>query len=536
MSYDDRADVLVVGSGAAGAALSKRLTDLGAKVVCLEQGDWIKPTDYPSSRPDWEIQLKRGPFHFSPNIRKKWEDYPVVQMGSHPPDILMFNAVGGSTHHWTGHFPRFHPSDFRVKSLDGVAEDWPIRYADLAPYYDQNDREMGVAGLSGDPANPPRTKRPTPPMPLGVLGETIGRGFNKLGWYWWVSDNAIISQDYEGRPRCELHGKCMFGCPIGAKASTDVTYWRKAVRKGAVVKTSARVQQITVDDKGRARGAVHVDRQGQTHEERARVVVICANGVGTPRLLLNSKSKLFPQGLANSSGLVGKNFMLHPFRFFEGVFDAPMDGHIGPFGIPAFSQQFYETDLSRGFVRGYSFLLERSFGPLHHAWGGFSGKPVPWGADHHRVMRQRFPHIVRITILGEDLPDVSNRVELDPVVKDPSGIPAPRVVYGYSENSLKMVEHGAARAREALDAAGAVEILDSGVIQPAFHLLGTARMGSNPQNSVINEWHQAHDVRNLFLVDGSSFTTSAAVNPTSTIGALALRAADGIWRRRQDWI
>ena len=532
---EERADVLVIGSGAAGAAVTKRLADHGAKVVCLEQGDWVKPSDYPSSRPDWEIALRRGPFHFSPNVRRRPEDYPVVSSGGHPPNVLMFNAVGGSTIHYTAHFPRFHPSDFRVRSLDGVADDWPIRYQDLEPYYDANDRETGVAGLAGDPANPHRSPRPTPPLPLGVLGETIGRGFDKLGWYWWVSDNAIISRDYEGRPACDLHGKCMLGCPIGAKASTDVSYWPKALKWGAVLKTWARVREITLDRQGRARGAVYYDRQGSLREQLARVVVVSCNGVGTPRLLLNSKSARFPRGLANSSGMVGKNFMLHPFRFLEGVFDQRIDGHEGPFGIPAFSEQFYETDLNRGFVRGYTFLLERSFGPLHHAWGSFVGKPVPWGTAHHQVMRKRFPHIIRVTVLGEDLPGEENRVELDAEAEDSSGIAAPRVVYTYSENSLKMLEHAARMGRQALEAAGAVEILDSGVIQPAFHLLGTARMGNDAKRFVVNAWHQTHDVPNLFLVDGSSFTTSAAVNPTSTIGALALRCADGIWERRREW-
>lgn len=528
----DIPDVLVIGSGAAGAAVTKRLTDLGAKVMCLEQGGWIRPGDYPSSKPNWEVQIHRGSFHFSPNVRKRWEDYPVKESGAHPPEVLMFNAVGGSTHHWTGHFPRFHPSDFRVRSLDGVGQDWPIQYKDLEPYYDANDREMGVSGIAGDPANPPRAERPTPMLPLGTLGETIARGFDKLGWYWWPSDNAIVSRSYGGRPACDLHGKCMYGCPIGAKASTDVTYWRKAIRKGAVVKPWSRVREITVDQQGRARGAIYYDREGKLHEQTARTVVICCNGIGTPRLLLNSKSKLFPNGLANSSGLVGKNFMLHPFRFAEGVFTERIDSYDGPFGIPAFSQQFYETDTKRGFTRGYSFLLERSFGPLHHAWGSFSNHPVPWGANHHEVMRKRFPHLVRISVLGEDLPDENNRIEIDPDLKDSSGIPAPRIVYGYSENSLKMLEHGGSMAKQVLEAAGATEILDSGVIAPAFHLLGTARMGNDPKTSVVNAWHRAHDLKNLYIVDGSSFTTSAAVNPTSTIGALALRAADGIWRQR----
>lgn len=532
---DQTADVLVIGSGAAGAAVSKRLTDHGARVVCLEQGDWVKREHYPSTHPDWEIALHRGPFHFSPNIRRRPEDYPVVERGKNPPDILMFNGVGGSTIHYTAHFPRFHPSDFRVRQLDGVADDWPITYKDLEPYYDQNDREMGVAGITGDPANPPRSPRPTPALPLGILGRTIGRGFDKLGWYWWVSDNAIISQPYDGRPGCALHGKCMLGCAIAAKASTDVTYWPKALKQGAVLHTRARVREVTLDARGRASGATYYDRDGRLHHQSARVVVVCCNGVGTPRLLLNSKSRQFPNGLANSSGQVGKNFMLHPFRFMEGVFEERMNAYDGPFGIPALSQQFYETDLKRGFVRGYSFLLERSFGPLHQAWGGFANKPVPWGADHHRVMKARFAHIIRVSVLGEDLPNLNNRVELDPTATDSNGIPAPRVVYSYGDNSLKMLEHGGRMGRQALQAAGAREILDSGVIQPAFHLLGTARMGHNPKNSVVNAWHQTHDVKNLFIVDGSSFTTSAAVNPTSTIGALALRCADGIWNRRREW-
>jgi len=532
---EERADVLVIGSGAAGAAVTKRLADRGAKVVCLEQGGWMKPAEYPSTRPDWEIQLRRGAFNFSPNVRRRPEDYPVISKGTHPPDVLMFNAVGGSTIHWTGHFPRLHPSDFRVKTLDGVAEDWPITYHDLEPYYDENDREMGVSGMAGDPANPPRAPRPTPPLPLGVLGETIGRGFDKLGWHWWVSDNAIISREYQGRPACDLHGKCMFGCPIGAKASTDVTYWPKALRKGAVLKTWARVREITVDKSGRASGAVYYDRDGKPHQQSAKVVVVSANGIGTPRLLLHSKSSLFPDGLANSSGLVGRNFMVHPFRFIEGLFEARTDSQDGPFGIPAFSQQFYETDLKRGFIRGYMFQLERSFGPLHHAWGSFVGKPVPWGAAHHQAMRRRFPHVIRVTVLGEDLPEEQNHVELDPVAKDSNGIPAPRVIYGYSENSLKMLEHARQSAVAVLEAAGATETLDSGVIQPAFHLLGTARMGTDRKRSVVNAWNQAHDVPNLFIVDGSCFTTSAGVNPTSTIGALALRCADGIWQRRSEW-
>ena len=529
----ERADVLVIGSGAAGAALTWKLAEFGAKVICLEQGDWVSPGDYPSLHPEYEVQLRRGNFNFSPNIRRRPEDYPVVTFGLKPEEVAMFNAVGGSTIHWEGHFPRFHPSDFRVKTLDGVAEDWPIRYEDLESYYDLNDRMTGVSGLAGDPANPPRSPRPTPPLPLGVLGETAGRGFDKLGWHWWVSDLAMISRDYDGRRACDLRGRCNFGCPVGAKASADKTYWPKALRKGAVLKTRSRVSQITVKASGRARGALYYDAQGNLQEQEARVVVVCCNGIGTPRLLLNSKSKSFPAGLANSSGQVGRNYMIHPARGVEGVFEETLDSFYGPTTNTAFSQEFYETDAARGFVRGYSLLVYRLFGPVSHAWG--LNEPVPWGEQHHRVMRRRFPHTVLITVLGEDLPEERNRVELDGDARDSNQIPAPRVTYRYSENTLKLLAHGAARAREALLAAGAIETLDSGEVSPFAHLMGTARMGSDPKTSVVNAWNQAHDVKNLFIVDGSSFTTCAGVNPTSTIGALALRCAEGIWERRAEW-
>src|SRR4029434_6181103 len=321
-----------------------------------------------------------------------------------------------------------------------------------------NDRQMGVSGLSGDPANPPRSPRPTPPLPLGILGATISRGLDKLGWHWWVSDLAIISRDYDGRRACDLRGRCNFGCPVGAKASTDKTYWPRSLRRGAVLKTRSRVREITMDKQGRARGVLYYDRDGNLREQLARVVVVCCNGIGTPRLLLNSKSKYFPDGLANASGQVGKNYMIHPGRFVEGIFEEHLDSFYGPTTNTAFSQEFYETDARRGFLRGYPLLVYRSFGPLSHAWG--MSKPVPWGAQHHRVMRRRFPHTVLVAILGEDLPEEQNRVELDPGAKDSNQIPAPHVTYRYSENTLKMLAHGAARAHELLEAAGYIGILD----------------------------------------------------------------------------
>ena len=211
-------DVLVIGSGAAGAAVTKRLTDLGAKVLCLEQGGWIRAQDYPSSRPDWEIQIHRGAFHFSPNVRRRWEDYPVAETGANPPGVLMFNAVGGSTHHWAAHFPRFHPSDFRARTLDGVAEDWPIRYQDLERYYDMNDAEMGVARIKWRSSQRRRVRqssnaaaayrragvKPSAKASISWAGTTVGLG-----------QRDCFRSLYDSRPACRNAWRnVILACPI----------------------------------------------------------------------------------------------------------------------------------------------------------------------------------------------------------------------------------------------------------------------------------------------------------------------------------
>jgi choline dehydrogenase-like flavoprotein len=529
----ERADVVVVGSGAAGAALSWRLAERGVNVVCLEQGDWIDRGALPSSRPEVETFLRRGSANFSPNARRLPQDYPVSTQGISPAQIFMFNGVGGSTVHWEGHFPRFHPSDFRMRSLDGVGADWPIRYEDLETYYDLNDRMMGTSGIAGDPANPPRAQRPHPPLALGKRGETIARGFDRLGWHWWPSDNAVLSRDSEDRQACDGRGRCNFGCPRKARASVDITYWPKAIAAGARLVTWARVREVTVDAKGRAKGVLYQDRDGALHEKLGRIVVVCGNGIGTPRLLLASKSKSFRDGIANSSGLVGKNYMVHPSHWVEGVFEERIDGHVGFTSNPCFSQEFYETDEKRGFVRGYSLVVYGPYGPLSLAWG--DAQPVPWGAGHHAEMRRRWRHTVGIAIMGEDLPEETNRVELDRSAHDRNGMPAAKVTYRHGANTLKMLDHGVAMARRVLEAAGAKTILQAPGPNVFAHLMGTARMGKDPKTSVVDAWNRAHDVPNLYVVDGSSFTTSAAVNPTNTIGALALRAADGIWQKRGEW-
>jgi choline dehydrogenase-like flavoprotein len=228
---------------------------------------------------------------------------------------------------------------------------------------------------------------------------------------------------------------------------------------------------------------------------------------------------------------VGKNLMFHPFAAVGGVFPDPLGSALGPIGSVIFSHEFYETDLRRGFVRGFGLQIVRQSGPVHTALGGFTTSRVPWGAAHHRVFAERFDHIINIGVMGEDLPETINEVVLDPDLADAHGIPAPLVRYRLSDNSERMLEHGVARASEALEAAGATEVLVSSPLRPSgWHLLGTCRMGDDAAGSVVDRWGRAHDVENLFIVDGSIFVTSAAVNPTTTIQALALRIADYIKR------
>ncbi|MBN8890252.1 MAG: choline dehydrogenase [Bordetella sp. SCN 68-11] len=524
----DTVDVLIIGAGASGAAVAWSLAETKMRIVCLEQGDWMNPAAYPASGRDWEAR-QLGDFAINPNRRARAADYPINEDNS-PIKVGNFNAVGGSTILYAGHFPRFHPSDFRVRSLDGVADDWPLDYATLEPFYAENDRVMGVSGLAGDPAYPPH-EATMPPLPLGRSGRILARGMNAMGWHWWPSDSAIASTDYEGRAGCINLAHCTSGCAQGAKASTDITYWPQAIRAGVELRTRCRVREITTNAEGMASGVVYYDAEGVERFQAAEVVILACNGIGTPRILLNSASGRFPRGLANTSDQVGRNLMFHPYAAIHGYFDEETDGYRGP-GNCIWSQEFYESDPSRGFLRGYTFEFVRGQGAVMAAVQGMQTGRLPWGAAHHAAYRKLHAHRTGMVAICEDLPEAHNRVTLDPVLKDGHGIPAPKLHYTLSENSRRMLDHAVARGSEILRAAGARDIATEAPIQSnGVHLMGTARMGTNPERSVVNEWGRSHDVRNLFIVDGSIFVTSAGLNPTRTIQALALYIADQMKRR-----
>ena len=533
LSTDPDPDVLIVGAGPTGAVAAKRFLEASMRVVVLEQGDWPDYSQARADHPDFELTMGRY-WSGNPNRRQARADYPIDDRDSDISAVL-FNAVGGGTVIYAAHWQRNMPSDFRVRTLDGVADDWPLTYEDLAPFYERVEADFGVSGLAGDPAFPPGKGPPLPPAPLGPMGRRVARAHNQLGWHWWPGPNAIATRAYGPLKPCQQRATCMWGCVEGAKGSVDITHWPQLVERGARLVTGARVGRLETNADGLATGAEYIDRNGQVHFQKAAVIMIAANGIGTPRLLLNSASAKFPNGLANSSGLVGRRLMLHPFGTVVGLFDSDLGSTHGLWGQHIHCLEFYETDTSRGFVRGAKWGLQPTGGPLSmtrgYPWGEAN---AIWGIDFHRQLRKRLGHSAMWGIIAEDLPEEQNRVVLDPELKDADGIPAPKLIYRMSENSNRLLAFHLARAKESFEAAGANEVVIAPLIrETGWHILGTCKMGLDPATSVVDPWGRCHDVANLFIYDGSIWPTSSGMNPTATIAALALRCAEHLVEQRR---
>lgn len=523
----DQVDVIIVGSGASGAAAAWSLShQSGLRIVCLEQGDAADPSRYPSTHVAWELE-RRDAFSSDPNVRGAWADYPI-ECSDSPISLANYNGFGGSTVLYSGHFPRFHPSDFRVRSLDGIASDWPFSYAELEPYFERNERMMGVAGLIGDPAYPPY-KQLLPPVPIGRAGQRVAKGFDRLAWHWWPSYSAINTAHSGTRPSCINLGPCNSGCAQGAKGSVDVTYWPEAMRRGVTVLRNSRVLTVELNAAGLAETVIYATPDGAHHRLRARLVVLAASGAGTPRLLLNSRSAAFPDGLLNEQGLVGSNLMLHPLAYTEAVFDEDLESSVGPQGCCIYSHEFYETDPGRDFVRGYTMQVLRGAPALETAQAGWLMRRIPMGAGHHEAFAKLFNRTVGIAVIAEDLPSVHNRITLDPSHPDSSGMPGVKVSYTLSENTRRMLQHGMKASRKVLETAGG-RVLSSfaPVRHTGWHIMGTARMGISPRDSVVDADGRAHAVPNLFVVDSSVFVTSGAVNPVATAQAVTLYLCERI--------
>lgn len=525
-------DALIIGAGPTGAVAAKRLAEAGMSVVVLEQGDW---PDYKRARAgnaDFELTAGRD-WAANPNRRKEAADYPIDDSESDISAVL-YNAVGGSSVLFAAHWQRNMPSDFRVRSLDGVADDWPLTYEDLEPYYERVESEFGISGLAGDTAFPPGKGPPLPPPPLAPMGRRVAEAHNRLGWHWWPGPNAIATRPYGALKQCTQRATCMWGCVEGAKGSADVTHWRHNQSLGVKLITGARVRRLEMNGSGLVTGATYVDREGREQLQEADVTIVAANGIGTPRLLLVSANDQFPDGLANSSGLVGKRLMMHPFGTVVGLFEEDLGSTHGVWGQHLHSLEFYETDASRGFVRGAKWGLQPTGGPVSmtraYPWGA---ENEIWGEGFHDGIRKRLGRSAMWGIIAEDLPDEENRVVLDENLTDSDGIPAPKLIYRMSENSNRLLDFHLARAKESLEAAGAYETVIAPLIrETGWHLLGTCKMGNDPATSVVDAWGRAHDIPNLYIFDGSVWPTSSGMNPTATIAAMSLRCAEHLVQNR----
>lgn len=509
-------DIIIVGLGASGAASAWMLSKSNLKILILEQGNEYNPKDFHKKNDTWEIS-KLKEFHLNPNIRKGKYDYNIDCKMSDI-NIANFNGIGGSTILYSGHFPRFHQSDFKVRSVDNVSFNWPISYNELEPYYEMNEKIIGIHGLKNDPAYP-KIKNLKPPINLGESGELISRAFKKLNWHCWPSYSAIdIKNNFSVKTIYDTY------LPL-IKLSKNIT-----------IKKNLEVIKILSDEK-KVKGVLCCDQKKNIIRFKSQIVILACNGIGTPRLLLNSKNKYFKNGIANnSSGLVGKNLMLHPLGFVEGTFNKNLYSDFGPEGCCVYSHQFYETNKRNKYKRGYTMQVLRGAGPLETALYLKKTNQIKFGNNFFSNFFKNYNKTIPIAIISEDLPKSSNSVFLDKDIKDSFGMPCVKIKYKIDKNTKEILKAGIKSARKVLEVAGAKKIFSFAPIKnTGWHLMGTARMGNNKKNSVVNKHGQSHDLKNLVIVDSSIFTTGSAVNPIATIQALALKISKRILEKKNEY-
>ncbi len=504
--YDERTevDLVVVGAGAGGSVLAQRLARQGWRVVILEAGPFWHPDD------DW-VSDEVGSHDLY------WTQKRIIG-GEDPVELGKNNSgrgVGGSMVHYAGYTPRFHPSDFETDTLDGVGADWPISYEDLLPHYEQVERELPVAGQDWPWGHP--HSYPFSPHPVSEGASRLWRGALELGIEMRVGPVGIVNGTFGNRPHCIYRGYCLQGCKVNAKASPYVTHLPDALAHAVEIRSDCMATRVELDEAGRAVGVVYLREEGGAeHLQRARFVAVAGYSIETPRLLLNSTSARFPHGLCNDHDQVGRYVMVQGATQTAGRWADELRPYKSP-PPEVSSEDFYETDDARGFKRGFSI---QTVSPLPIGWAEHVLADGHWGRALREYMRD-YNHWATVGVLNELLPQPDNRVTLADEA-DPYGLPVARMDYTLCDNDKASIAYSTKVITDLLRAAGAQDVL---TIHRYAHLIGGCRMGSSPEDSVVDANQRSWVVPNLFLADGSVCPTQGSANPALTIMALASRLA-----------
>jgi choline dehydrogenase-like flavoprotein len=504
-SEKEEVDLVIIGAGAGGSVLAQRLARKGWRIVILEAGPFWHPDE------DW-VSDEAG------SHRLYWSQKRIIG-GDDPIKLGKNNSgrgVGGSMVHYAGYTPRFHPSDFETLRRDGVGADWPISYAELKRHYAELERELPVAGQNWPWGYP--HSYPFSPHPVSGAAQILWRGAIEVGIEMRAGPVGIVNGTFGNRPHCIYRGYCLQGCKVNAKASPYVTHLPDALEHGVEIRANSMAVRVELDDAGKATGITYIGEGEEVERfQAASAVAVCGYSIETPRLLLNSTSTRFPNGLGNNEDQVGRYVMVQGASQSAGRFADEQRMYKAP-PPEVSSEQFYETDPARGFARGFSI---QTISPLPIGWAEHVIAEGHFGRELREYMRD-YNHWTTIGVLNELLPQAENRVTLAEE-KDQYGIPVAHFSHSRCENDKANMEYSKKILKSILQAAGAQDVL---TIERYAHLIGGARMGTGPENSVVDSDHRVWDVGNLFIADGSVCATQGAANPALTIMALSSRLAD----------
>ncbi|CDG41148.1 MULTISPECIES: GMC family oxidoreductase [Asaia] len=507
-AQNEPVDFVVIGTGAGGGPLIARLAEMGYSVIGFDAGAYFRPLEDFASDETSQSQLY-------------WTDERLID-GANPIKMGSNNsgkAVGGSTVHFAMVSLRFRPEWFQSRTKLGYAVDWPLDWREMWSYYDKAERDLAIAGPISYPWGPKRPRYPYRAHEIGGAAEWLARGAEAMGYQWSETPLATVSAPRGDSPSCVYRGFCRVGCSTNAKQSQLVTYIPRALKAGAEIRDLAMVGRIETNAQGVATG-VHYHREGKWHFQKAKQVIVAGYAIETPRLLLNSATDRFPQGLGNRSGYVGRNLMVQSNQAVYGKMKETVRWNKGPPSLTITEHWNYED--KKDFFGGYCWMAQ---GPLPLEWSSaVSSSRGLWGEALRQKMMD-YNHQVGLKMVGEMLPSMNNRVTLADE-KDQYGLPITRITYGWQDNDKVMIQHALGEMQRSLELIGAQDIWRQE--NDTNHLAGTARMGFSAETSVVDADCRSWDVPNLWICDGSIFPTTGGVNPSLTITAIALRTADRI--------